>query len=48
MSDQAVHFARMIGGSFWQKDSLITHILFEVCLFRKVFLEKSSAIIEGG
>ena len=23
-----------IGGSFWQKDSLITHILFELCLFR--------------
>ena len=22
-----------IGGSFWQKDSLITHILFELCLF---------------
>ena len=32
-------FAKMIlqwifmGGSFWQKDSLITHILFEQCLF---------------
>ena len=22
-----------IGGSFWQKDSLITHTLFELCLF---------------
>ena len=25
-----------IGGSFWQKDSLITHILFELCLFRNL------------
>ena len=24
-----------MGGSFWQKDSLITHILFELCLFKK-------------
>ena len=23
-----------MGESFWQKDSLITHILFELCLFR--------------
>ena len=23
----------LIGESFWQKDSLITHILFELCLF---------------
>ena len=23
-----------IRGSFWLKDSLITHILFELCLFR--------------
>ena len=22
----------LLGGSFWQKDSLITHILFELCL----------------
>ena len=22
-----------MGGSFWQKDSLITHILFDTCLF---------------
>ena len=22
-----------MGGSFWQKDSLITYILFELCLF---------------
>ena len=26
----------LIGGSFWQKDSLITHILFELCLFRNL------------
>ena len=24
------------GGSFWSKDSLITHILFELCLFRNL------------
>ena len=23
-----------MGGSFWTKDSLISHILFELCLFR--------------
>ena len=23
-----------MGESYWQKDSLITHILFELCLFR--------------
>ena len=26
------------GGSFWSKDSLITHILFELCLFRNLAL----------
>ena len=26
----------LIGESFWQKDSLITHILFELCLFRNL------------
>ena len=32
MSDQAVIFQNYfsIGGSFWQKDSLINHILFEL------------------
>jgi hypothetical protein len=25
-----------MGQSFWQKDSLITHILFELCLFRNL------------
>ena len=25
-----------MGGSFWQKDSLITHTLFELCLFRNL------------
>ena len=25
-----------MGGSFWQKESLITHILFELCLFRNL------------
>jgi hypothetical protein len=25
-----------IGESFWQNDSLITHILFELCLFRNL------------
>ena len=25
-----------IGESFWQKDSLITHILFELCLLRNL------------
>ena len=25
-----------MGESFWQKDSLITHILFELCLFRNL------------
>ena len=37
MSDQVVIFAKMIlssGESFWLKDSLITHKIFELCLFR--------------
>ena len=32
MSNQAVQNDSPIGGSFWQKDSLITHILFELWL----------------
>ena len=26
----------VLGGSFWPRDSLITHILFELCLFRNL------------
>ena len=36
MSDYAVLFCQNdfhMEGSFWQKDSLTTHILFELCLF---------------
>ena len=31
-----------MGKSFWQKDSLITHILFELCLFR--YLAQSTSV----
>ena len=39
MSDLSVLLPKWfshMGGSFWQKDSLITHILFELCLFRNL------------
>ena len=34
MSDQAALWP--MGESFWPKDSLITHILFELCLFKNL------------
>ena len=35
-----------IGGSFWKKDSLITHIIFDLCLFW--YLADSKQLLDSG